>query len=116
MPLSDFDPLLGELAIGFGEPAIVRARDAASVPHIIDGRFIIDPYDVPQSPAEQGLNVTQTKFYYDQRTEYAMAGPGIFPPVIHDKLIIRGTEYEIVKIDRDDLGEHALSLLMVGAA
>lgn len=114
MPLSDFDPLLGELAKAFGEYAVVRQGQYRTT---IKGRFIVDPYEVGQPPAENGINVTTTKFSYDARNEYALAVPGApGPPRLHDLLIIRGIEYEIVNIDKDDLGEHALSLLQTQGA
>lgn len=115
MPLTDFDHLLRDLATGFGTPATVMRRGVGATVHMIEGRFLIDPFDVSQSPDPSALNVTQTWFYYDERHEYEPPQPpGIGPPALHDLLLIRNQEYEVVKIDRDDLGEAALQLLKVG--
>jgi hypothetical protein len=115
MPLSDFDPLLGCLAMGFGEPAIVVRRGINARDHVIEGRFAVDPFDVSQAPDPSALNVTQIWFYYDHRSWYQRRElpQGVAAPVLHDLLIIREQEFEIVKIDKDDLGEHALQLLRV---
>jgi hypothetical protein len=114
MPLSDFDHLLRDLATGFGTTATVLRKGANALVHTIEGRFLIDPFDVAQSPDPSGLNVTQTWFYYDQRHEYEPPlVPGVAAPALHDLLVIRGQEYEVIKIDKDDLGEHALQLLKV---
>jgi hypothetical protein len=111
--IEDFDYLLRDLARGFGDHALVRA---ATYTTTIKGRFIIDPFDVSQNPADNGLNVTKTIFSYDARHEFEFLGPGVAPPVLHDHLVIRGIEYEIVKIDKDDLGEHVLTLLRTEGA
>lgn len=116
MPLSDFDNLLQDLATGFGTIAVMADGQR------IEGRFIVDPFDVLQAPAEQGLSVTTTIFYYEPGQQVRR---GRWPE-LHDTLVIEDRrkingriaftklEYEIVKIDRDDLGEHALHLLQTG--
>jgi len=108
VPLSDFDGLLPALATTFGELAVWAVPDgSAMVP--IPGRFRIDPHELAiPGPSPEGLNVTQTWFYCDERQvrTYPDRVPGL-----HDLLAVRGSWWEIVQLDYDDLGELGYRLL-----
>src|SRR4051794_19640154 len=109
MPLSDFNGLLPSLAWAFGEVATWQPPDGSGRVVAIPGRFRIDPYEVAiAGPAPEGLNVTQTWFYCDRGQVPQPPSPspeGMSVPGEHDLLLIRGTWYEIVQLDYDDLGE-----------
>jgi hypothetical protein len=106
MPLSTFNHLLRTLRKGFGEDAWPERRTFGSAP--IRGRFAIDPFQVPTPPSESGLSVTQIYFFYDARHDLP---PDVQAPKQGDLLVIRGTRYEVVDVQVDDLGEHGLQLL-----
>lgn len=109
MPLADFDQLLPSLAWAFGENAVWAVPDGSGALVVIPGRFRIDPHEVAlPGPAVEQLNTTQTWFYCDQKQvpTYPARVPGM-----HDLLAIRGSWWEIVQLDPDDLGELGYRLL-----
>jgi hypothetical protein len=109
VPLSDFDGLLPALAVAFGETAVWQVPDGSGRLVPIPGRFRIDPHEVAMpGPAVEALNVTQTWWYCSERQvpTYPARVPGL-----SDLLSIRGSWWEIVQLDYDDLGELGYRLL-----
>lgn len=102
MPLTDFAPLLGELAAAFGEPAQWRGGTFVL-------RFRIDPFTVPLGVIDAGLNVTETWAY----TEIAQVprDADALLPSLGDTLLIRDWAWEIVEVGDDDIGERQFRLL-----
>ena len=100
--------LLPALRDVFGEPAVWTSPELHAV--TIQGRFRIDPYDVPLGGQPEGLNVTQTWFYVDRADI-----PSVGTPQLGELLFIRGEWWEIMQIDRDDIGELAWRLLKAEA-
>jgi hypothetical protein len=108
MPLSDFDFLLRDLRIAFGEkPGDGAWPEWSYVAEPLRGRFAIDPFTVPLSPSENGLSVTQIFFYYDARND---CPNGVRPAKMGDFLTIRNVRYEVIDVQDDDLGESGLQL------
>ena len=98
--------LLTALRNGFGEPAIWMPLDRRVPAMPVEGRFRVDPYDVPLGGQPEPLNTTQTWFYCDTRDIAADEKPRL-----GDRLWIRDGWWEIVQLDRDDIGELAYRLL-----
>jgi hypothetical protein len=108
MPLSDFDFLLRDLRTAFGEkPGDGAWPEWSYVAEPIKGRFAIDPFTVPLAPSENGLSVTQIFFYYDERNDLPN---GVRPAAMGDFMTIRDVRYEIIDVQKDDLGESGLQL------
>src|SRR6267154_2585994 len=98
MGMEDFQSLLGDLAVAFGEPALWRGS-------VIAGRFRIDAFEVPLGGIDPGLGVVQTWFYCDRAI---VLKPW---PELGDHLTIRGQVWEIVQRDEDDIGELGFRLI-----
>ena len=98
MGMEDFQYLLGDLATAFREDALWGVAT-------IQGRFRVDPFEVPLGGHEPGLGETQIWYYCDR---------AIVPkpwPVLGDLLVIRQQVYEIVQLDEDDIGEFGFRLI-----
>jgi hypothetical protein len=105
MPLADFDFLLRDTRMAFGEPAWPEWAMAVADP--IEGRFAINPFEVPLSPSENGLSSTQIFFFYDARHDLPA---GVRAARMGDFLTVRGVRYEVIDVQDDDLGEAGLQL------
>jgi hypothetical protein len=105
MGIADFDMLLRDLRTAFGDEA--WPEWAMGGPPI-KGRFAINPFNVPLSPSENGLSVTQTFFFYDARHDLPFR---VRAARIGDFLVIRNVRYEVVDVQDDDLEESGLQLL-----
>jgi hypothetical protein len=104
MGISDFDFLLRDERTAFGDDAWPEWSHVADP---LPGRFAIDPFTVPTSPSENGLSVTQIFFYYDERHDLPN---GVRPARMGDFLTIRNVRYEVIDVQRDDIGEAGLQL------
>jgi hypothetical protein len=105
MPLADFDYLLRDCRVAFGENAWPEWAMAVVAP--IKGRFASNPFTVPLAPSENGLSVTQIFFFYDARHDLPNS---VRPARMGDFLTIRGVRYEVIDVQDDDLGESGLQL------
>jgi hypothetical protein len=104
MGLEVFDWLLRDERIAFGDKAWPEWSFVADP---LKGRFAIDPFTQALSPSENGLSSTVIMFYYDERHDLPN---GVRPARMGDFLTIRNVRYEVIDIQRDDLGEAGLQL------